>query len=101
MPIPMQTTGTFFKYKMIDMALLHDFAPYSRQLIGFLKENVHVALGFLIKLSVNGKRAAIHTIFCTFREKSGPLFLGEPRYTFLETFEPISQFHMENSFNFL
>ncbi len=48
------------------MTFLNNLTFYSRQLIGHLKEHIHVPFGILIEFLVNRKRAAIYTVFPTF-----------------------------------
>ena len=58
-----QIAGAFQEDKVVDVSFLYDFSFYSRQFIGFLKENIHVAFGILVEVFVNGKRAAVYAIF--------------------------------------
>ena len=71
------------------MTFLNNLTFYSWQIISHLKEHIHVPIGILIEFLVNGKRAAIHTVFPTFREECRTLIWREPCYTFLETLKPI------------
>ena len=71
------------------MTVLNNLTFYSRQLIGHLKEHIHVPFGILIEFLVNRKCDAIYTFFPTFREECRPLLWREPCYTFLETLKPI------------
>ena len=84
--------STFQEGKIIDTPFLYDLAFYSRQSIRQLKENIHVPSSILIEFSVNGKRAAVHTVlatFRTFRKESTPLLWREAGDAFLKPFEPI------------
>ena len=84
-----QMASTFQEGKVINPAFLYDLAFYSRQSIRQLKEDIHVPSSILIEFSVNGKRAAVHTVLATFRKESTPLLRREPGYAFLKSFEPI------------
>ena len=81
--------STFQEGKVINLAFLPDLAFYSRQSIRQLKENIHVPSSILIEFSVNGKRAAVHTVLATFRKESTPLLRRKAGYAFLKSFEPI------------
>jgi len=71
------------------MTFLNNLTFYSWQIISHLKEHIHVPFGILIEFLVNRKRAAIYTVFPTFREECRSLLWREPCYTFLETLKPI------------
>ena len=60
------------------MTFLNNLTFYSRQIISHLKEHIHVPFGILIEFLINRKRAAIYTVFPTFREECRPLLRREP-----------------------